>query len=279
MSTSLTHNFIIFTILSFEFNSNLVNTLNTYSSNNTFWQSTSPFIPTFNQSYGEIILHKNLKIEFDFIHYGSITGEEWSHILRIGHGGPKKDCSGRGSRFPGIFIHHTEIDRLYITISLSGSNQCWNGILEIDIPLIIGSKYHVMIQFNETYEYVSFNYDQYENQNWALPISQEFLYQPLSLWMSDEFGDPPNITLSNMTVLTWDPYTPQPTLQPTVSTQSPSISPINDPTESPTSQPSYYPTRSPSIYTTQTQVCPIYFRMGVSVSVSEKQTVKSEKLI
>ena len=247
MLSSISQSHIIHIIISFLLKFITLNSTNTYLYNDTFWQSTSPFVPTFNTSYANIILHKSLKMDFDFIYFGPVSSNEWAHIFRIGNG-HTTDCSGRGSQFPAIFIHHTEVDRLYIGISETGNNGCWASA-EIDVALEIHKKYHVHIQYNETWQYINFNYGEYEivKNN---TISQDFLYQSLSIWISDEFEDPPNITLSNIIISTWDPITPQPTNPPTILTPSPSIPPSAATTIVPTDNPTSAPSETPDTFPT-----------------------------
>ena len=83
-----------------------VMSVNTYTCNSTYWRSDSDFIPfKDNTPYGNISLHRALRMEYDFIYYGKTTSNEWEQVFRIGYGGDQK-CNEQGTRFPSMYINH-----------------------------------------------------------------------------------------------------------------------------------------------------------------------------
>ena len=227
------HSTASFTVLSLLLTVNAVLSLNTFISNNTHWKSTSNFQPSSNTIYGNITLHKALRMEFDFIYYGGAT-DAYEGAFRLGYPG-NMNCNGAGIRLPAIFINHNDDgDHILITIS-RGGNGCWDARAN---PYSIQpfQPYHIIIQFNQTWRYIEWSYmsttEILLNEETDNPIDESLYYTQMNIWMNDGYTQPPNVTLSNIVITTWDPITSPPTMSPTSPSLSPSIQPTTlQPTE------------------------------------------------
>ena len=135
--------------------------------------------------------------------------------------------------------------RLSITISADNVKSCWDGNIP-PFTLQKHQEYHVFIEFNETWRYVSIH-DGTETHIMAneerLASNDNVLYTYMNMWMGTEHSRSANITLFDVSVITWDPITPY-------ATNNPSLSPTQYPTSTPSINPTGYPMTMPP-----TQVC------------------------
>ena len=255
----------ILTLLLSSLQCDVVISLNTYISNSTHWQSTSDFIPSPNKPYGNITLHRALRMEFDFIYYGKRTSKQWEQVFRIGRGGALK-CDAAGLRLPAMFIQHDITnpengDRLLLAIS-QGASDCWDATQPLQTIQPFAT-YHVIVEFNRTWRYAEWSHDStteiLQDRPLLVQLPEELYYTPMIIWIADESADIPNITLSNVIIQTWDPITPEPSMNPsstptlsptyypTISTDGPSYTPTYDPTYTPSIPPTFEPTILPTV--------------------------------
>lgn len=91
----------------------------TFTSNLTYWHSSSTFVPQFNRSYGHIQLHPAVRMELTFVYYGRSTNDSYENLFRVGYGGKKVNCNdrtGSGTRYPSAWILD-DSESLFISIS------------------------------------------------------------------------------------------------------------------------------------------------------------------
>jgi len=237
--------------------------LNTYTSNDTYWRSTDIFIPQPNSIFGSIVLHRALKMEFDFIYYGKTSDDAFENVLRVGYDGVYT-CKGAGLRYPAMFMESGDLMTLRVS---NGGTKCWNSDA-IQIYITKHRPYHVTVEFNRTWQYITLT-ERDSQQRIVVadkeisPAIDEHLFDtPMSVWFAESIPNvlthAPNMTLSNITIVTWNPITPEPTpqpstsptpsptLMPTTSTVSPTAAPTGTPTNDPTPSPTYSPTFAPT---------------------------------
>merc|ERR1719295_783775 len=95
-----------------------------FTNNDTYWASSSTFVPTFNTSYGALRMHNALRMQFSFIFYGKaapLESELFENMFRIGWDG-KPNCKGAGTRYPSAWILDKEEK---LMISISHTKQCY----------------------------------------------------------------------------------------------------------------------------------------------------------
>ena len=232
--------------------------LNTWiGDNDTWWQSTSDFMPIRNTSYGELKLRDSMYMQFDATFNGPTPAPNvWQNVFRVGFKSTTADCYGQGSRYPSLWI-------------MPGNNLWWISISEGDNCLKIyeqgpgspiGKKFSFRIWFNETRMWIKHKRSPWTSFRTFVNASHNG-YDPgiintthprtVYVWISTDQngGNTPipaaNVTLSNIYISSfwqYEGYTIPPTLSPTLSPTTPTNTPSSSPSVSPTAS-----TNNPSI--------------------------------
>eukprot|EP01083_Nonionella_stella_P022062 61009_1 len=238
---------------------------NTYiSDNETFWRSTSEFIPI-NSShdgyYAHIRLWKHMIMSLDVQFHGRVSSPldvQWEQIFRLGwpaySGGPL----GALSRYPSLWLDNA---RDVFHFSLSHANQKHFTISKDfnQLTLIPTQIYSVYIEWNDTWVYFSVNDDVFLNVARDYPTEPDYIGRLLNVYIaSDSFSILPPLIIANVTLRNINIQAIPPTASPTTATAFPTqhptsmplsaiISPTNYPTANPSRYPSLNPTRIPTV--------------------------------
>eukprot|EP01084_Bolivina_argentea_P167126 290117_1 len=220
------------------------NDLNQYRSNaDSYWGSTSDFIPIQNASYGTIKLKTGFYMEFDIEFHGKTLADTWENIFRIGHAGhqysdfrcPKND------RYPAMWI---DADSNAFVFDISDKQNCFRqyGTHEINPHTL----YKVTIDYNSSWIYIQINNQIVTNQARANHTDLTQLGTDLHIYISTVTSNPANVTLSNIVIRSYDDTS----LYHLTTTIQPTIAPSNAPTVSPTFTPtiSKSPTKRPTTF-------------------------------
>eukprot|EP01084_Bolivina_argentea_P070420 128006_1 len=188
---------IIFIYLSYISN---ILSLNTYETNDiTWWRSTSDFIPIHSTNYSTLQLRDALYMEFEIILNGPIPSNgKWQNIFRIGF--PSSDgggCYEHNSRYPSLWMFPNS-NKWHFSISeRNGCAKRWRNKPDA----IIGTKYHIIIHYNNSHTFISLNNITYVDEPRG-PTQSDLIGLTMYVWIStDEFSGPiptVNATMSNI---------------------------------------------------------------------------------
>ncbi len=204
--------------------------------NSSWWKSTSEYIPNADsQSYGKLQLRDALYMEFDIIYWGPPPiSPQWYNVFRVGFPSDNNNCNGGASRYPSLWIP-PGVNQLHFSISQTG-----NCFMEWpNRPVVTpGTKYHVIIHYNDSHIFISLNDIIYLDQNRIATdtnyIGRDMFVYISTDWQNNNNIDAANVTLSNMIIISYN-YSEGYTLPPT-------SAPTNPPTNNPTKYPSISPT-------------------------------------
>lgn len=128
------------------------------------------------------------------------------NLFRIGsESGDESTCYGYGSRYPSLWLmpitNHLNLEISQQQNCLYGSTQ--NHIIELEQP------YSIIIEFNDTWMFMSVDDEVVVNEQRASPTIEGIYGQQLKVWISTDrasgSADDLNVTLSNITIISWDP--------------------------------------------------------------------------
>eukprot|EP01083_Nonionella_stella_P149157 473329_1 len=243
-----------------------LNALNTFiSDNDTFWQSTSDFIPihsSHSDYYGHIRLWEHMSMSFDLEFHGrvsNLSSNTKEQMFRVGWPAYTMGNQGFNSRYPSLWLGNAA-DVFHF--SLSHANDGGWGQDFNSFPLVPHTIYSVHIEWNDTWVYFKADDSVLQNHPRSFHTSPEYIGRLLNVYIaSDSVSNitsypTANVTLRNIVIQTTPPTrsptlsTATPTTQPTAPSDTPTSTPTNNPTVSPsfnpiTTNPSSNPTSTP----------------------------------
>eukprot|EP01084_Bolivina_argentea_P025846 48064_1 len=215
----------------------------TFTYNNTHWQSTSTFIPknsTHDGNYGTIQLQPHMIVSLDIEWYGRIYNDTsiWEQIFRIGWPALKGDCTALNSRYPGLWIDNNH-DTFHVGIS-EPPNDCGKGWQLVSYPITTFTIYHIHIEFTDTLVYIAINDTEIINEPRGAPTSPSYIGQLLNVYIASDYWNNPSV-IANVSILNMNIISIPPTPSPTQNTDTPTYIPTSNPTQN-TDTPTYIPT-------------------------------------
>eukprot|EP01084_Bolivina_argentea_P034521 63904_1 len=194
----------------------VISQLNQYEMvNDSFWRSTSNFRPISSTQYGTIQLLHSLRMEFKLRFHSRNDYSTWQNIFRIGYKSRNNSCHGYGSRYPSLWFtpRHNNLN-----LGISQQGNCHYGPWK-SYPIHNNQTYLITIQFNDTWIQMNVNHRSYINEQRPSQTLNDIYNQHLGVWISTDKTKPAtenlNLTLSDITIKTWDTPSHAPTYRPT----------------------------------------------------------------
>ena len=195
------------------------------------WKSVTDFRPIPSSSYGSILFLGSLRMDFKLTLHNRTDYSIWQNIFRIGFPSTDNSCSGYGSRYPSLWLSP---DADYLYLGISHKPMCYDFDASYQIQRDID--YSVLIEFNDTW--MRMDVDGHSVISEAREShAVDILGQSLTVWIStdrtselSDIVEDVNITLSAITILSWDSdetAAPSPDQR---STMQPALQPSDAPT-------------------------------------------------